>query len=127
MQRALARRIRAVVATGTIVDNVCVIEVGRQPGDSRVAIVAVFAAGDMRWVLAGRRDAVVTRSTGPDDLRMVNVERRHPCVGGVTILANVGCLNVVQILAGRIGAIVATGTVTRDIDVIEVSRQPAYC
>lgn len=56
----LAGRIGAVVATEAIVGDVDVIKVRRNPRDCRVAVVAVVAAGDMRWVFAGRYRAIVT-------------------------------------------------------------------
>ena len=41
----LAGRVGAIVATRAIADYVCMIEVRRCPGDSRVAVIAIVAAG----------------------------------------------------------------------------------
>ena len=60
MRRALASRIRAVMATGAVVHNIDMVKIGRQPGDRRVAVVTIIAAGDMCRVLAGGRDTVMT-------------------------------------------------------------------
>ena len=60
MRRVLARRIGAVVAGHTAVDDVDVIKVGGKPGDRRVAIVTIVAARDMRWMFTGRYCVVVT-------------------------------------------------------------------
>jgi len=61
--RGLADGLRAVVAAHTIASDVDVIEVRRQPGDRRMAVVAVVAAGYMGRVFAGRCDAVMTGAT----------------------------------------------------------------
>ncbi len=55
-----AGSIGTVVATNTVTRNVHMIEVGWNPADSRVAVVAVVAAGYVRRVLAGSDCAVVT-------------------------------------------------------------------
>ncbi len=54
-QRVLAGRADAVVAAGTVIEDVVVIEVGRQPARSGVAIVAVLTALDVAGVFAGSR------------------------------------------------------------------------
>ena len=50
----------AIVAIDAVSGDVDVIEVGRKPSDSRVTIVAVVTARDVRRMLAGRRDSVMT-------------------------------------------------------------------
>ena len=68
----LASRVSAIVAACAVARDVDVIEVGREPRDSRVAIVAVVATGDVGWVLAGRSNAVVTGITGSEHLGMID-------------------------------------------------------
>ena len=80
MRRSLANGIGTVVTTNTVVHDVDVVEVGRQPGDRCVAVVAIIAACDMGRVIAGRYDAVMTRAACTDDLRVVNRVNRHPDV-----------------------------------------------
>ncbi len=60
---AFTGRIGAVVASDAVTRNVHVIEVCRQPASRRVTIVAVIAGSDVRRVLAGGRDAVMTGAT----------------------------------------------------------------
>lgn len=59
-RRFLAGGIHTVVAVDAASCNVDVIEVRGQPGDCRVAIIAGIAARNVRRVLAGRIDAVMT-------------------------------------------------------------------
>lgn len=127
VRRSLTDGIGAVVATNTVIHDVDVVEVGGQPRDCRVAVIAVIAAGYMRRVFAGRNYAVVTGAAGANDLGMVDGVNRYPDVRRMAVLANIGRLDMRQVLARSIGAVVATGTVACDIYVIEICRQPADC
>ncbi len=60
VQWPLAGRVCSVMAAGTIVDNIGMIEIRWQPGDSGMAVIAIVAAGDMRWVFANSYHAVMT-------------------------------------------------------------------
>lgn len=77
---AFARRIGAVVTADAVVHDTGVVEVGGYPRDRRMAVVTVVAAGDVRRVLARRRDTVVARATGAKNLCVVHVEYRNPHV-----------------------------------------------
>lgn len=90
-----------------------------------MAILTIIATRDMRRVLAGCSQSVVTGATGSQHLRMVNRVRRFPDVRTVAVLANVSCLNMRLSLTSRLHAIVATHTIAGDTDVIKISRQPA--
>ena len=127
VRQSLTDGIHAVVATNTVIHDVDVVEVGGQPRDCRVAVIAVIAAGYVRRVFAGRYYAVVTGAAGANDLGMVDGVNRYPDVRRMTVLANIGRLDMRQVLARSVGAIVATGTVARNIYVIEIGRQPAGC
>ena len=59
-----------------------------------MAVIAIITARDMRGMFARCGSAVMTRSAGTQDLSMVNGIRRRKYVGVVTILANVGRLNM---------------------------------
>lgn len=78
--RSLTDRIGAVVATKAVVHDVDMVEVGGQPRDCRVAVIAVNATADMRWVFAGRYDAVMTGAACTNDLRVVDGVNRNPDV-----------------------------------------------
>ena len=60
MRRVLSSRVRAVMAAYAIACNVGVVEVGRDPRHSRMAVVTIVTAGNVRRMLAGRNRAVVT-------------------------------------------------------------------
>lgn len=123
--RALARRIRAVVAAGAIVDDVGVVECRGRPGDRRVAVVAVIATGDVRWMLTACRHSVMTGSASADYLCVVDRVNGYPDVRGMAVFANIARLNMCLVLARGISAVMAAGTVASDIGVIEIRRQPA--
>ncbi len=53
MRIVLAGRVRTVVATRTIANDIDVIEIRRDPGDRGMAIVASNTAGDVIDILAG--------------------------------------------------------------------------
>ena len=80
MRGAFARRVGAVVTAGTIVDDVGVVKRGGRPRNRGVAVVAVIATVDMRWMFAGRGYAIVAGATGADDLRVINSKHRYPDV-----------------------------------------------
>lgn len=63
---ALAARVRAVVATDAVVDDVGVIDGGRQPRGRRVTQSAVFGGRDVIDLLARGDDAIVTRGSARD-------------------------------------------------------------
>ena len=121
MQRTFARRIRAVVAADTIVDDVCVIKVGGQPGDSCMAVVAVFAARNMRRMFADCCYAIVTGPTAAQYLGMVHRYSRHPGIRAVAIFADIGSQCVRRVFAGCSNAVMAVTATAGDVGVIEIS------
>lgn len=90
-----------------------------------MAVVAVVATVNVRWMLANRCRAVMTRATRTQHLRMVHRIDRFPHVCGVAIFADIGRLHVLRPLACGVCAVVAAKAVAGNIDVIEVSRDPA--
>ena len=56
---------------------------------------------------------------------MVDRKRRYPGIRRVTVFANNAGLNVIRIFSGGVYAVVATSTVARDVDMVEICRQPA--
>jgi hypothetical protein len=125
VQRTLAGRVLAVVAADTIAGDIRMIEIRRRPGDRRMAVVAVVTARYMPRVLAGRRRAVMATAAGADNLGMVDGKYRQPRIRRVTVLANIGCLDMVLRLARCVDTVMAVDAVARDIDVVKVCRQPA--
>lgn len=127
MRRTFARSIRAVMTAGTVSGDVDVIEVGGQPARRRVTVVASVAAGNVRRVLASRRDTVMAGTAGTQYLRMVDRKDRRPQVRGMAIFTDIARLNVRRALAGRFHAVMAAGTVAGDADVVKIGREPARC
>ena len=122
VQWTLASRVCSVVAAYTVVDDVRVVEVGWQPRDGGVAVVAIVAAGNMRRMLANRYYTVMAGAAGADDLRMVNRKCRNPGVWCMAIFADNTGKNMVGVLAGRVCTVVTARTITCDIDVVKVCR-----
>ena len=125
VQWTLAGRVCSVMAADTIVDNVCVVEIRWQPGDSSVAVIAVNTTGDMRWVLANGNHTVMTRATSPNNLSVVDSKGRDPGVWCMAIFADDTGKNMVGILARCVCAVVAARTIACDVDVVKVCGQPA--
>lgn len=92
MCRAFARSVGAVVAAKAIIDDVDVVEIGRQPGNCRVAIVTVVATVDMAGVFPSGCDAVMAGSTSANDLGVI--DRKHGCpdIRRMAVLADVSGL-----------------------------------
>lgn len=89
MIRGFADRVDAVVTTDTVAGNVVVIKIGRQPGDSRVAVVACVCAGDVIRGLAGDDCVVVTARAFSDNLKVVDLYDRRKGNDRVTVFANI--------------------------------------
>ena len=62
----------------------------------------------------------MTGAAGTQDLRVVNRENRCECRVCVAILANVGCLNVCEVLACGVGPVVTANAVADDIHVTKI-------
>ena len=119
--------VRAIMAVNAIASNVDVIEVGGEPSCRGMTIVAVVTACDVRWILARRRNPIMARAASTQYLRVVNCKRRREYVGRVTIFAGICRLNMVWGLASGFDTVVTVETIARNVDVIEVGRQPSSC
>ncbi len=89
MLRMLAGCNGTVVTTGAIIRDVGVIIVCWRPGDRRMAIIAIVAAGDVRRMFASRRIAVMAGTTATKNLGVVDCYRRYPDGDVMAVLANV--------------------------------------
>ena len=74
----------------------------------------------MRRIFSSRSDAIVTGAAGTQNLRMIHCKNRCECRVCVAVLANIGCLNVSEILACGIGAIMAANAVADDVHVTKI-------
>lgn len=122
MCAAFARRVRSVVTGKTTVRNIGVIKIRRHPGDCRVAVITVIAAGDMVRVFSDGCHAVMAGPTGTEHLRVIDHCDRSEHIARVAVLANIRRLNVCCRFADGVGAVVAVEAITHDIDVVKVGR-----
>ncbi len=95
----LAGRFDAVVTACAIAGDADVIEIRGQPTGCRMAVIAIVAARDMRWMFACGGRAVMARTASTEDLCVVDSigGRENSCI--VTIFTNVGCLDMRRALA----------------------------
>lgn len=72
MGERFAGGFNAVMAADTVTGDIDMIKVRGQPANCGMTIVASVVTGDMRWVFARCRDAIMTRAAGAHHLRMVD-------------------------------------------------------
>jgi len=122
----LARRVRTIVATCTVTNDIDVVEIRRYPGDRSVAVIASDATGDVADVFARSCYSIMAGAAGTKHLCVIDQIHGRPEIDAVAILANGRRLNVRCILTSRVDTVMAAGAVTGDIDVIEICRQPGH-
>ena len=76
-----------------------------------MTVVAIDATGDVRRILAGCSDAVMTGPACAEYLRMVNCKHRRKNIGCMAVFADIAGLNVSDVLADCLNAIVTIDTV----------------
>jgi len=96
----------------------------RKPRIGHVADIAFLIRNEVPVVLAGCCIAVMAGRARTQDLCMVHVDRRRPDSRGVTVLTHVRTENVCRVFTSRVGAVMAADAIARDINMIEVSREP---
>ena len=89
-----------------------------------MAAVALHRCTEVTGILARRVHAVMAGRAGAKYLGMINIEYGRPCRGRVTVFAHIRRQGMLRVLGSRNSAVVATETVTRDIGVIVIRRQP---
>ena len=87
-----------------------------------MTVVAVITAGKVRWMFAGGSNAIVTRSTRPQYLCVIDGKRRCPYVWIVAILANIGSKNMCRTLTRCFDTVVTAYAIASDVEVIEIRR-----
>ena len=122
MCEVFARSVGAVMAAGAIARDIHVVEIGWQPGNGRMTVIAIGATGDMCRILSARYCAVMTGAAGTQHLRMVDRVYGCPDIRVMAVFANIGSLNMREVLAGSFDTVVATYTITGDSHVIEIGR-----
>ena len=68
----------AVMTSDAVARDIGVIEIRRTPRRGCVAVIAVIAARNVRYVFAGCRCAIVAGHTGTDDMRVLHGVGRSP-------------------------------------------------
>jgi len=124
MRRMLARSLRAIVTADAVVGDVRVVEVGRDPGIGRVAVVAVVAAGNVSGVLACRGVAVVAGEAGANDLGVIDHVGGHKRHNIVAVFTNHGGVDMCRVLADGLDAIMTAGAVRADTGVVKIGGRP---
>jgi len=124
VREVFAGRLDTVVATCTVADNIDMVEIGRQPADRRMAVVAITAAGDMSCVFASRRDAVMAGAANTQYLCVVHRSHRLKRDRVVAVFADITCLHVCRTLAGRGSAIMTADAVSKNVGVVVSCREP---
>jgi hypothetical protein len=107
------------MTAGAITDDGGVVHGGRGPADGAVTVVAGVATGHMCGVLAGGGYAVMATVAGADDVRVIDVQHRHPGVRAMAVLADVGSLNMCNAFAGCIRPVVAADAIAAYVDMVE--------
>jgi hypothetical protein len=79
----------AIVTVHAVTRDVRVTEIRRQPANSGMAVVTVFATGDMCRSFSGGRYAIMTGTAGSQYLRVINCKRGCPDIRIMAILANI--------------------------------------
>ena len=92
-----------------------------------MAVIAVVAARDMRWVLTGGGDAIVTGAATSDYLGVIDDHHGLPHVRSVAVFADIRRQRVCLIFSCRIRAVMAVDAAAGDRRMIESCRQPGDC
>lgn len=87
-----------------------------------MAVIAIIAAGDMRWVFANGYHTVMTRAASPNNLSVVDSKCRNPGVRCMAIFADDTGKNMVGVLARCIRTVVTTRAIAGDVDMVKVRR-----
>ena len=123
----LAERVCTVMTAKAITRYACMVEIGRQPGDRCMAVIAVIAARNMFRILSERDRAVMAGSASSNDLGVIDGHDRLKESNAVAILANVSRRNMILSFTRSTGSIVATSTIIRNACVVKRCRQPCAC
>ena len=121
----LAGGVSAIMAARTISRDIDVVEVGWYPASSRMTIVAGICRVEVRRMLAGCRDAVMTRAAGANDLCVIYREYWSKNISRMAVLTHIAGLDMRDRFAGCLDTIVAAEAIAADIHVVEIRRQPA--
>ena len=100
--------------------NSRMVEHGRRPGIGRMAIITRVAAGDVTGAFSLSNSVVVTATAYTNHLQMIDLQRRLPCRGAMTVLADIRRIEMGRQLVRQ----VATRARTGDIRMVEHGWRP---
>jgi len=89
-----------------------------------VAKTAVLRRVEVPRVLAGCRCAIVAGRTESKNLVVIYGCRRHPEVGAVAVLADIGCLHMRRAFASRVAAVMTAEAIVHYIHMVKIRGQP---
>jgi len=89
-----------------------------------MTVVAGVAACYVSRVLTACSDPIMAGATGSQNLCVINGDHGLPHIGRVAVLADICRLNVRRAFAGRRRSVMAANTISDDVHVIEIRRQP---
>ncbi len=87
-----------------------------------MAVITLCRGRDLIAILAVGNDSIVATTAYIQHLEMVDLCGRFPDVSGMTMLTNLGGVDVIDTLAGGRSTIMATGTICGDTGVIKAGR-----
>lgn len=70
--RVLACCRHSVVTAAAIANDTSMIEIGRNPGCGRMAVITGIGAGDVRGMFSGGNHTVMARTAAADDLSVID-------------------------------------------------------
>lgn len=114
-----------VVATGTVIGHIGVVEIRRYPARRGVTGKTVIRCLQMIRTLADSGVAVMTTAASTGHVGVIDPGHGNPTGDGVTILAAVVGRHVFGVLTAGLSSVMTTDAVTRDAGVIIGCRRPA--
>ena len=125
MRKILAGRFDTVVAAHAVAGDVEVVEIGGQPPNRRMAVIAICAAADVSCMFASRRHAVMAGTACTQNLRVIDRDDGNERNRAVTVFADVACLHVCRAFASPGSAVMAADAISENAGVVEIRREPA--
>ena len=98
VRQAFACNLRIIVTANAVIGDASVIERRRNPRVRGMTIIAGITARKMRRMFAGSGCAVMTGEAGTDDLGVIDRVGRDPDDIDVAILADIGGVDMSQVI-----------------------------
>lgn len=102
-----------------------VLVIRRRPSVVVMTHIALFRGAEMVLILTRRLHTIVAGCARSEHLRVIYRHDRRKHIGRMAVFADIRCLHVRRILSRRIRAVMAANAIARNVDVIEIRRNPA--